>query len=109
VNKPLPEYTGPGGKCPKCRGRVETEYHWAGGCWAPKTTAGRESPCRGRDDLSGINDSEHLCRVCTVCGYGWPEACADASGDAETVPDEPVHHTDDVMHVTKALPAGGGS
>jgi hypothetical protein len=23
----------------------------------------------------------HLCRLCENCGYGWPEACADASGD----------------------------
>lgn len=75
----LPAYTGPGGCCPKCGAAgVQTEYHWAGGCWAPDKTCGRESPCKSHRELER---SEHLCRVCKNCGYGWAEACA-VSGDA---------------------------
>lgn len=78
----LPAYTGPGGCCPKCgAGGVQTEYHRLGGCWAPDKTCGRESPCKNRSELSAIKGSEHLCRVCRNCGYGWVEACA-VNGDA---------------------------
>lgn len=77
----LPAYSGPGGQCPKCGADcVKTEYHWAGGVWAPKKTFDRESPCKGIQTLSEIGGgSEHLCRVCLNCGHGWPEACIDAS------------------------------
>lgn len=86
----LAPYTGPGGYCPKCGAAgVQTEYHWAGGCWAPDKTCGRESPCKSHSELSAIEGSEHLCRVCKNCGYGWVEACkgSDDTGQLGLVPD----------------------
>ena len=72
----LPAYTGPGHHCPKCgTGGVATEYHWAGGLWAPKTGK-RKAPCEDHPELARIGKGEHLCRIYGNCGYGWVEACA---------------------------------
>ena len=79
----LPAYTGPGGYCPKCGGGgVLTEWHHVGGALAPSKMAHRKPPCRHHSDLAKFGgEGEHLCRLCTNCGYGWVEGCA-ASDDA---------------------------
>jgi hypothetical protein len=74
-----PAYTGPGGNCPKCgTGGVLTEYHYAGGVWAPAKMGRSEPPCKDHLELEDVLRGEHLCRLCPSCGHGWVEACADA-------------------------------
>lgn len=52
--------------CPKCGGdKVRTDYHPHGVL---------SEPCGTRFGWPDIqNLSEHLCRTCTRCRYGWPE------------------------------------
>jgi ribosomal protein S27AE len=67
----LPPYSG-NTQCPKCGA---WEYA-VGTTWHP---IGYEldAPCDNYDVF------EHLCRVCSRCGYGWLEATADANADAQ--------------------------
>lgn len=55
--------------CPKCRhDRVRTTYHAHGIL---------SEPCGTRFGWPDVqNLGEHLCRQCTNCSYGWPEAVA---------------------------------
>ena len=70
----LPAYTGPGGDCPKCgAGGVLTEWHYTGKVTFP---GDKPYPCGSRSDLNGgRGQSQHLCRICANCGFGWVEAC----------------------------------
>lgn len=102
----LHAYSGPDTACPKCGSpRLLTQWHWAGGVFAPKEMDGRQAPCRPMDDLSGPR-GEHLCRMCRDCGYGWPEACLDNQAEAGTRQLSPVprEHGDG-----PAMPRGGTS
>lgn len=105
-NPDLPAFTGNNKSCPKCRSYVKNQYHWAGGCWAPKKTHGQESPCKDRRDLQAIGEQqgEHLCRVCPSCGFGWVEACSDRDGPPE---DEPAEGAAVTAGVLVALPGDG--
>jgi hypothetical protein len=79
----LPAYSGILASCPKCgRPGADTEYHRAGGIFAPRKTAGREPPCQNLPALEALGgEGEHLCRMCPNCGYGWAEACVAGPGD----------------------------
>lgn len=62
--------------CPKCRGKhFMTSYHLY-----VVQKEGQETPCElwQRAGLLGDEVPEHLCRVCGLCGYGWPEEVGDA-------------------------------
>jgi len=75
----LASYSGPGGRCPKCQVPCAsgTEWHWAAVALAPKEQQRRWAPACGELGLLGTPvEGEHLCRLCTNCGYGWAEACA---------------------------------
>jgi predicted RNA-binding Zn-ribbon protein involved in translation (DUF1610 family) len=86
----LPAYSGLGAECPKCgRPFADTEYHRAGGGFAPEKTGDREPPCKSIPALQRLDgEGEHLCRLCPNCGYGWAEACADsrAGGTGRLMP-----------------------
>jgi hypothetical protein len=74
----LPAYTGPGGRCPKCQVPCAsaTEWHWAAVAFPSREQQRGRAPACGELGLLGIPvDGEHLCRLCTNCGYGWAEAC----------------------------------
>jgi hypothetical protein len=78
----LAPYSGPGGRCPKCQVPYAsgTEWHWATVAFASQVQRGRAPAC-GELGLLGMPvEGEHLCRLCTNCGYGWAEACAVPAG-----------------------------
>jgi hypothetical protein len=80
VKAPLPPYTGPGVRCPKCGVpcAAATQWHWAALAFTPRD---QQDPACGELALLGIAvDGEHLCRRCGNCGYGWAEACTAGAG-----------------------------
>jgi hypothetical protein len=74
----LPAWSGKDSDCPKCGTPFPAaEYHATGGPLAPKMRSGGRAPCA---DNMHLHDVEHLCRICSYCGYIWQEACADGEG-----------------------------
>lgn len=60
----------PQSACPKCGAWLKTKWH--------PGPEGPGWPC-GRSGPRGIG--EHLCRTCSVCGWGCVEATEDAAAD----------------------------
>lgn len=61
----LPPFSGAAVRCPKCgTGGVKVTWHVLGGMTG--------EPC------VYTSYSQHLCRACHCCGYGWMEATKDS-------------------------------
>ena len=78
----LPPPSHPGVQCPKCRWAdadysVEFTYHPAG------TGFGGTSSSGDVILINGHEMPEWMLRRCRVCGYAWPEACADDPSGAD--------------------------
>jgi hypothetical protein len=74
VSGDLPPYSGCCAGCPKCgQPGVTTTYHAAAMTPVLGTNPRRAVWVCGVDELT-----QHLCRLCMNCGYGWCEATVDS-------------------------------
>lgn len=79
VSVQLPAYS-PARPCPKCSAEeIATIFHPG-----PLLTLDRVWPCAAQPRTQ----VEHLCRVCTGCGFAWCEAVSDAYPEQEAQPEE---------------------
>jgi hypothetical protein len=67
----LPPFSGMSACCPKCGSPMDVKWH-------PSCGAEGGYPCWLENHMS-----EHHCRTCPCCGYGWMEATLDVNARKE--------------------------